>query len=111
MNKTKIGNEMVDSSPIPKDLETWKAMELTGLECRRCPMLSNKQEMVVALAYSTPFKIWQFHAFHVDLHIDGTCHSNRERYHLILVTSKDNRGHFYLVNKHGHSKHYWMSRL
>ena len=29
INETKIGNEMVDSSPIPRDSETWKAMDLT----------------------------------------------------------------------------------
>ena len=97
VNETKIGKATVDLSPIPDDSETVKALEHTNLERHRRPSLNNEQEMVVALAYSTPFEIRQFHAFHVVLHIDSTCHSNRERRQLVLVTSKDNRGKMFTV--------------
>ena len=97
VNETKIGKATVDLSPIPDDSETVKALEHTNLERHRRPLLNNEQEMVVALAYSTPFEIRQFHAFHVVLHIDSTCHSNRERQPLVLVTSKDNRGKMFTV--------------
>ena len=97
INETKHGRIMIDYSPISEDSETAKAIQLTNSERARRPLISNEQEMVVALAYSTPFEIRQFQAFHVVLHIDGTCHSNKERRPLILVTSKDNRGKMFTV--------------
>ena len=97
INETKHGRIMIDYSPLSEDSETAKAIQLTNSERARRPLISNEQEMVVALAYSTPFEIRQFQAFHVVLHIDGTCHSNKERRPLILVTSKDNRGKMFTV--------------
>ena len=57
INETKHGRIMIDYSPLSEDSETAKAIQLTNSERARRPLISNEQEMVVTLAYSTPFEI------------------------------------------------------
>ena len=64
---------------------------------RKARKLSNDQEMMVALAYSSPFQIKQAKLFPTVFHIDCTADTNKEGRPLLTITAKDSNAKFFTV--------------
>ena len=66
-------------------------------EHRKARKLTDKQEMMVAIAYSSPFQVQQARLFPTVLHIDITANTNQEERPLLTVTAKDSYANFFTV--------------
>ena len=87
-NETRIGDNIVQEDYAISTSEDRNA-HIIANDARKRLAIKDKQEMVVGIAYVTPFELRQFILFHCVLHIDATADSNNEGRPLVTVTSKD----------------------
>ena len=93
-NEKKDGKKLVNQVPL-RDTQTEElTREATQVAAqhRRSRGIGPSQDMMVALAYTSPLELRQFRLFHAVLHVDGTSHTNKEQRPLVAVTTKDSRG-------------------
>ena len=64
---------------------------------RKARNISNDQEMMVAIAYSSPFQIQQTKLFPTVLHIDITADTNKESRPFCTIAAKDSNAKFFTV--------------
>ena len=78
------GNELSDAIE-----DTHAFRELRGF--------SDDQDMVVGIAFTTPFEAKQFILFPYVLHVDATADTNKETFSLVTIAGKDSFGKMFIV--------------
>ena len=93
-NEKKEGKKLLQQAPLRDTQSEHLTREATQVAAqhRRARGINASQDMMVALAYTSPLELRQFQLFHAVLHVDGTSHTNKEQRPLVLVTTKDSRG-------------------
>ena len=76
--------------------ELSNAMSDTSAFCQLCGF-ANEQDMVVGLAFTTPFEAKQFTLFAYILHVDATADTNKETFSLVIIAWKDSYGRMYVI--------------
>jgi len=64
---------------------------------RQLREVAHNQEMMVGLAFATPFELRQFRTIPYVLHIDATADTNQENRPLVIVGAKDSNGKMFVV--------------
>ena len=96
VNETCIDNKVTeDIYQVDTSAENDALIVADG--ARRKQKIDDEQDMVVSLAYVTPFELRQFKLFHLVLHIDATADTNNEGRPLLTVTAKDSNGKMFTV--------------
>ena len=57
----------------------------------------DEQDMVVGLAFTTPFESKQFTLFPYILHVDATADTNKETFSLVTIAGKDSYGKMFVI--------------
>ena len=57
----------------------------------------DKHEMVIGLAFTTPFESKQFTLFPYILHVDAMADTNKETFALVTIAGKDSYGKMFVI--------------
>ena len=87
-NESRLGTQPIQETPISN---SESALEVAQ-QHRMLQGIPPEQELMVALAFSSPVETKRFRLFHAVVHVDSTSHTNKEARPLVLVTTKDSRG-------------------
>ena len=95
-NETRIEDSVTKDTYEILTVEDESAETITN-DFRRSRKIRDDQEMVVGVAYVTPFESRQFKLFHCVLQVDATADSNNEGRPLVTGTAKDSEGKMFTV--------------
>ena len=95
-NEKYIGSQTTKEDYVVESSVDDDALKVVNANCAR-RKIDDNQEMVVSVAYVTPFELRQFQLFHCVIQIDATADSNNEGRPLVTVTSKDSNGKMFTL--------------
>ena len=96
-SETKLGSDvLLDPIVVPNELCN-KIIYDVAKEHRNARNINDDQEMMIGIAFATPFELRQFKLFHAVVNVDVTEDTNNEGRPLATVTSKDSHGKMFTV--------------
>ena len=96
-------NESIQESAVHQTVENnLHGQELQdatqdALASRTIRGLSDEQDMVVGIAFTTPFEAKQFTLFPYVIHVDATADTNKNTFPLVTIAGKDSYGKMFII--------------